>query len=76
MAKVMFETFNVHHLYISAQAILSLYSNGRTTGCVLDVGDGVAHTMPIYEGYAIPQCIERVDLAGTDTTMNLANMLK
>ena len=50
MAEVMFESFNIPQLYINIQAILSLYSTGRTTGVVLDSGDGVTHIVPVYEG--------------------------
>ncbi|KAL8960913.1 MAG: hypothetical protein Q9193_002455 [Seirophora villosa] len=70
-AQLLFETFNVPAIYTSIQAVLSLYASGRTTGVVLDAGDGVSHAVPVYEGFAMPNSIRRIDVAGRDVTEHM-----
>ncbi|KAI3921909.1 hypothetical protein MKX01_005598, partial [Papaver californicum] len=51
MTQIMFETFKSPAMYVAIQDVLYLYASGRTTSIVLDSGEGVSYTMPIYEGY-------------------------
>jgi len=74
--EIFFETFNVPAIHIQMQAVLSLYAAGRTTGLVLDSGDGVTHCVPVYEGFAIEPAIQRIDVAGRDVTRYLNLLLR
>ncbi|XP_030076995.1 actin-85C-like [Microcaecilia unicolor] len=75
MTELLFESFKVPAMYVSVQAVLALYASGRITGCVMDSGDGVSHTVPVFEGYFLPHAVLRLDLAGTDLTDYLMRIL-
>ncbi|EDQ87060.1 uncharacterized protein MONBRDRAFT_35236 [Monosiga brevicollis MX1] len=75
-AEVLFESLNVPALFVSMQAVLALYASGRTTGAVLDSGDGVTHAVPVYQGFAVKHAITRVDVAGRDVTRHLQTLLR
>lgn len=76
MAEILFETFDVPAFYVSMQAVLSLYASGRTTGTVIDAGDGVIHIVPIFEGFSVSHAIRRIDLAGRDVTKYMKTLLQ
>ncbi|BHF77483.1 Actin-6 [Sparganum proliferum] len=75
MLETMLEKFHCPSAYVAMQGILSVYASGRTSGTVLDCGDGVTHTVPVYEGYSVPSAILRSDLAGRDLTDFLVKLL-
>ncbi|CAF4076378.1 unnamed protein product, partial [Adineta steineri] len=75
MTQILFEHFHVPAMYVAMQNILSLYASGRGAGIVVESGDGVTQIMPINEGYALPQAISRLDIAGHDLTNGMVRLL-
>merc|ERR1712048_1478127 len=63
MVQIMFDTFEVTNTYVAIQAVMSLYAAGRTTGLVVDSGDGVSHA------------VEKMDIAGRVLTNYLQKLL-
>lgn len=41
----------------------------------MDCGDGISHTVPIYEGYAIPHAVQQIQIAGRHLNTRLLNLL-
>nr|XP_004657772.1 actin-related protein T2 [Jaculus jaculus] len=75
MAEVMFENFNVPAFYLSDQAVLALYASACVTGLVVDSGDGVTCTVPVFEGYSLPHAVHKLHVAGRDITELLTRLL-
>ncbi|MCA9688822.1 MAG: hypothetical protein KC636_04385, partial [Myxococcales bacterium] len=75
LTQIMFETFNVPALYVATDAALALYAAGRTTGIVLDVGDGVGHITPVHEGSYLPAGTRSLDFGGRELTSYLKALL-
>ena len=72
---IMFETFSVPMMYMSPAASLALYSNGETTGLVIDIGGAVARAVPIYEGFILNHAINILDIGGADLTNYMMKLL-
>lgn len=47
---------------------MALYASGKTTGVVLDSGEGITHSIPIFEGFAIPFATIKLEIGGKDLT--------
>lgn len=71
----MFEEYQFHGCYIAVQAVLTLYAQGLITGIVVDIGDGVCHICPVYEGFSLPHLTKRLDVAGRDITRYLIKLM-
>jgi len=65
----------VKALTIGCQPVLSLFSTGRTRGCVVEVGEGASFTVPVFEGLALQHAILRQEVAGQDITRCLLRTL-
>ena len=74
-AELLFETFRVPALCIAPAPVLSLYAAGRSAGIVLDVGEGVAQSVPVVEGFVVAHAVSRADVAGAQVTEQLARLL-
>jgi actin-related protein len=75
MVTIMFETFQVKNVYVAIQAVMSLYAAGRTTGLVCDSGDGVTHTVPVFEGFSIPHAVQKMEIAGRLLTQYMQKLM-
>lgn len=68
ICKMMFETFKVQRFTLINTATLSLFSTGSVTGLVAESGEGTTYAVPIFEGYALPHAILKLNVAGQDIT--------
>lgn len=76
MCQVFFETFNVPFFYVINQNLLSMYSNGKTTGVLIQAGEGVINSASIYQGILIAPTIEVMGINGEVMTNHVLQKLK
>jgi actin len=75
IAEILFNKFQVESLTIMNTSVLSLFSTGKTSGLVVECGEGCSYSVPIFEGYALPHAINKIDVAGCDITNQLTSKL-
>ena len=75
MCETMLEHYNFAGVHVAMQALLALYAQGRTSGVVVDTGDGVTHVVPVYKNAVLKHQIKRLNVAGRNVTQNLISLL-
>jgi actin-related protein len=75
MIQLTFETFKAGGFFVCEQSVLALFSSDRTTGIVLDAGEGIHHIVPVYEGYSIPHAVVKSELSGAVLTDFMRQMM-
>jgi len=76
MYEHMFDVYQFEGAMVAIQAVLVLYAQGLLTGVVLDSGDGVSHVIPVFEGYGLPNIVQRLNVAGRHVTRQLISLLQ
>ena len=71
LAQTFFETFGAPGVALVWSGSCSLYASGRTTGLVLESGEGVTQITPVVEGYQVVQALARINSAGGSVTEHL-----
>ncbi|XP_005415125.1 PREDICTED: actin-related protein T1-like [Chinchilla lanigera] len=73
--EVMFEKFSVPALHLCNHAVPALSACGSVTGVVVDSGEGVTCTVPVFEGSSLPHAVYKLPVAGRDITEHLTLLL-
>ncbi|KAJ5071049.1 actin-7-related [Anaeramoeba ignava] len=76
ICQIMFETFDFPSFYMKNSTNLALYSSGRVTGIVFDIGHGITSLEPIYEGHEITQGFDKYNISGIDVTDYLIKLVE
>lgn len=76
LTEIVFQNLNFPCLYLQKQEVLSTYAVERTTGLVFNSGEGITNAVPVYEGFAVPDAMEQLKLAGQDLTQFLFSILR
>ena len=69
---LLFETFSAQAFNVAIQVAVSFYTTGIV---ILEGGDGVSHTVPIYEGHCFHGAVLRLSSTSRDSTAYLQKIL-
>jgi len=74
--EIFFEKFNCSKFSTFNEQELSLFSSGRTTGTIVDIGENFTVISPIYEGLTLKHARTILNYGGSDISNYLAFLLK
>ena len=69
IAEIFFEEYYVQKLFIIKPSILTLLSEGKYTGTVVELDHDISNFIPIFDLYTLPHAIIKSDLS-RDTILN------
>lgn len=75
LAECFFEAFEVPELNMSVTGLMAIYGTGKTTGMVVDIGEGVTQCVPVFDGYLEASSLKRSDFGGQELQMYLQKIL-
>lgn len=73
ITELMFEKYNIPAFFLSRNAVLSAFANGRSTGIVVDSGASQTSAVPVHDGFVLQNMIVKSPLAGDFITMQCRN---
>jgi actin len=74
-AQTCMESLNMSKIAIVETGLCALYASGRTTGIVLDSGEGVTTATPVYDSTVLLRSVNRLNWGGADVTDHLRRLL-
>uniref|UniRef100_A0AC35TZ93 Actin n=1 Tax=Rhabditophanes sp. KR3021 TaxID=114890 RepID=A0AC35TZ93_9BILA len=64
LTELMFEKYNVPAFFTIKSPVLAAFSNGKSTGLVVDSGASQTYAAPVYDGYCLTQAVVRSNIGG------------
>ena len=76
MTELLFEKFETPAYFVGTDAVLSVYSAGRTSSMFLDCGYGLTSAMLVHEGFIYPTTLQMLSVGGQDLSTYLCELLR
>eukprot|EP01052_Picozoa_sp_SAG31_P008081 SAG31_NODE_399_length_16247_cov_19.137540_9_plen_575_part_00 len=76
LAEMLFETHEVPGIYLGVPAVFCLFAQGKTTGVVVDSGECITSTIPVYDGIPITSAVKQTNFGGRDISKYIEGHLQ